>query len=247
MNHKAFVEKLGTVLSRRDYENQIQESVLGSLCEILSESRVDKDIAGIIHPFLTKRLRPDHNRILPRILNLLCTKDGVYNKEVYLEEFDFDPFWQRIKISDLRLIGEALTEKLKIKRLNLGDNYYGHEILDYVADMLSRNSNVEKLDLFSNNITKEGAKILAGSLCRNSTLKELDLTDNRMLDIGAKAIITALTPDTSFTDMAEGGRWSALQFLSLMHTMCSEQSAFAVGKMLRTNDMHLEKTGHVLQ
>ena len=177
-------------------------------------------------------------------MNLLCTNDSL-NTEVYIEELIFNRS-KNVSL-ELRSICKALTEKLKVKRLNLLACNIGDEIADDLADMLSHNSAVEELFLQRNNFTGEGAKILEGGLCQNSYLKKLDFSDNFLGNVGAKAIITALTPDTSFTDMAEVGRWSALQFLSLMHTMCSEQSAFAVGKMLRTNDMHLEKTGHVLQ
>ena len=163
-------------------------------------------MAGIINRFLRKRLRIDRGWILSRILNLICTKDGV-NKEVYIEELDCR---QSKTVSlDVRLICKALTVKLNVKGLDLMDCSLHDEIADDLANMVSHNSTVEKLNLAYNDITEEGAKILAGGLCRNSTLKELNLSYNPLRDVGAKAIITALTPDTSFTDMADGRRWSA--------------------------------------
>ena len=85
-NYKTFVEMLGTVLLQSNDKNE----VVCILCAVLSESLVDKDIAGIIYQFLPEtfvyRSYGEYvYKILPRILNLLCTKDGV-NKEVYFQE-----------------------------------------------------------------------------------------------------------------------------------------------------------------
>ena len=51
---------------------------------------------------------------MPRILNLLCKKDGV-NKEVYIAYFKLSNIV--ISALELTLICEALTEKLIVRRL----------------------------------------------------------------------------------------------------------------------------------
>ena len=229
MTHKAFVEKLGRILSQCN-----RNKALDILCAVFSESdtAVDKDMAGIIRPFLPNKLQIDRYGILPRILNLLCTKDGL-NTEVYIEEFNFNTS-KNVSL-DLRSICKALTEKLKVKRLNLAACHIGDEIADNLADMLSHNSNVEELFLQRNNFTEEGAKILAGGLGQNSYLKKLDFSDNVLGNVGAKAIITTLTPDTS--SITGGRRLSALHTLSFGTAIqCGGITAFDVAEMLRTNN-----------
>ena len=119
VHHMAVVEKLGTVLS----QTKGKDVVLDILCEVLSESPVDKDMAGIIRQFLPESFLfdtengPYHEyafRILPRILNLLCTKDGI-NKEVDIEYIYF--YETEMSTSKLRLICGALMEKLKVRKL----------------------------------------------------------------------------------------------------------------------------------
>ena len=250
VHHMAVVEKLGTVL----LQSMKKDKVLHVLCEILSESPVDKDMAGIIHQFLPENLFLNLRgfpyqeftlRILPRILNLLCTKDGV-NKEVYVQKLSLS--YHKISTSDLGLISKALKERLKVSILHFASCALRDETARDLADMLSHNSTVEELNLDSNLFTAEAAKILAGNLRQNTTLKELHFSYNDLGDVGVKAITAALTPDTSLNGMAtrnndndhsdreDGRRWSALHCLFLEITNCGEQGALAVAEMLRSND-----------
>ena len=124
VHHKEFVEKVGEWIL--EYVRGNKYWTLNFLCDdILSECSVDKDIAGIIHQFLPESLSLDSInrqfenidavlRIMPRLLNQICTKDGV-NKEVYIEDFVLSR--KVITALQLTLICEALTEKLKITRL----------------------------------------------------------------------------------------------------------------------------------
>ena len=221
---KAVLEELGTVLLK----NKDEESVLDILCEVLSESPVDKDMAGIIHQFLPEILQfhPRGNgypcyeyaiRMLPRILNLLCTKDGV-NNEVYIDYFCFSEF--EISTSDIRLICEVLMEKLKVRKLQFIANTAVDE--------------EEQFPFYIYIFTGEPTKILAKALRQNSNLKELHLKFISLPDVGA--IIAALALDTLSTDMAAGRRGSVLHTLALRANKGDEQSAFAAAKMLRTNN-----------
>ena len=235
-NYKTFVKMLGTVLLQ---SNKDRNKVVCILCAVLSESFVDKDIAGIIHQFLPERLVNRSyggyvSRILPRILNLLCTKDGV-NKKVYFEELSL--IRHKISTSNLGLICKALKEKLKVKTIDLSDccDETAHdETARDLADILSHNSTVEKLIINSNHFTAEAAKILAGNLRQNTTLKELHLFDNDLGDVGVKAITAALTPMGMAT--RNNGRCSALHYLSLQDTNCGEQGALAAAEILRSNN-----------
>ena len=184
-NYKNFVEMLGTVL----LQSNDKEKVVCILCAVLSESLVDKDIAGIIHQFLPETLVNRSyggyvSRILPRILNLLCTEDGV--NKVYFEKLTLR--CHKISTSDLCLICKALKERLKVGILDLTKCSLGDETAHVLADMLSHNSAVEKLIIDDNLFTAEAAKILAGNLRQNTTLKELYLSDNDLGDVGVKAI-----------------------------------------------------------
>ena len=88
-------------------------------------------------------------------MNLLCTKDGI-NKEVYIKYFYF--YETKIRISELRLICEVLTEKLKVRRLEFDgcpaiDDEKGEnpskdsKILAKALSVTWRNCNLEELHL----------------------------------------------------------------------------------------------------
>ena len=220
--HKEFVEKLGRVLLQLEEEENDYIPVLDILCELLSESSVDKEMAGIIHQFLpADELSFDQNqyhanRILPRILNQLCTKDGV-NKEVNINHLHFDMI--EISTSELTLICDALKEKLKVGKLQFKQCSTVNEIGGKPGKY---------------RFTAETMEILAKALCQNCNLEVLHFAFTSMPDVGP--IMTALTPDTLSTDMAAGTRGSVLHTLVLNATGCYEQSALAAAKMLRANN-----------
>ena len=248
---KDFVESLGTVLLQ--CQNMDRNLVVNILCALLSEGLVDKDVAGIIHQFLpeslicTTQYREYVARTVPRILDLLCRKDGV-NKEIFFEKFSFASI--EISTSDLALICKALKEKLKVRTLLLDACFLRDETADDLGSMLSHNSTLERLDLEGNSFTAEAAKIIARDLCQNTTLKQLSFSYNDLGDVGVKAMTAALTPGTSFTDMTarnddnydysnreDGRKTSALDTLSLEGTQCGElEGASAVADMLRSNN-----------
>ena len=238
VHHRAVVETLGTVLS----QSMDKEKVLDILCEVLSESPVNKDMADIIHQFLPKHFffmglhhsdiqyHEDAHRILPRILNLLCTKDGV-NKEVYIDYICYRE--AEIFISELRLICEALMEKLKVEELVF-------ESICVIDDIRR-----EHIDDFT--FTAEATELLEKVLRKNCNLKKLHFDGVSLTNVGD--IIATLKPDTSSTDMPAGRRGSVLHTLVLNHAKCDEQSALAAADMLRTNktlkklDMSLNQLG----
>lgn len=246
---KDFVRSLGKVLLQS--QNMDRNQVVNILCAVLSEGLVNKDVADIIHQFLPENLicttqyRAYVSRTVPRILDLLCRKDGV-NAEVYFDKFSFASI--EISTSDLGLICKALKEKLKVRTFLLDACFLSDETANNLADMLSHNSTVEKLDLEGNCFTAEAAKIIAPHLCQNTTLKQLSFAYNNLGDVGVKAITTALTSDTSLTGMAarnnnrnpsfreDGKKGSALHILSLEGTECGQEGASAVAAMLCTNN-----------
>ena len=247
---KEFVENLGTVLLQS--QNMDRNLVVNLLCALLSEGLVDKDVADVIHQFLpeslicTTQYREYVARTVPRMLDLLCRKDGV-NKEIYFEKFSFASI--EISTSDLGLICKALKEKLKVRTLLLDACFLRDDAADDLASMLSHNSTVERLELEGNDFTTEAAKIIARGLCQNTTLKQLSFGYNDLGDVGVKAMTAAITSGTLSTDMAgrnddnydhsnreDGREGSALHTLSLEGTQCGEEGASAVADMLRTNN-----------
>ena len=242
VHHVDFVEKVGKwCLGQSQWHNE--ELTLDYLCDdILSECSVDKYIAGIIHQFLTESLSFDELncpfervdavfRIMPRLLNLLCTKDGV-NKEVYIDYFRLSRIV--ISASELTLICEALTEKLKIGRLE----FHASAAVDY--EMVK-----ERQSIGEDSFTTESTKILAKALRQNCNLEELYFSEISLPD--DEAIIAALTPDPLTTDMAAVRRESVLHTLVLQLTGCDEQSAFAAAEMLRTNNTLKKQNGNELE
>ena len=230
-----FVQKLGTVLLQSMNKNR----VLSILCAVLSESFVNEDMARIMYEFLPENViangaktpYPQYiDRILPSILNLICTKDGV-DKRIHFNQLHF---FAKISTSDLGLISTALKGKLEVKHLGLASCEIGEEAAPALADMLSHNTTVEILYIFRNNSNKEGAEILAKGLGQNATLKELHVDENNLGDAGVKAITAVLTQNTSFADMPACNndhgdkRGSALHHLSIDSNKCGEYGASAV-------------------
>ena len=235
VHHMEFVEKLGKWILEDGCGDK--ERTLDVLCEyILSESSVDKDIAGIIHQFLPQSLLFDVEfpqfedndavlRIMPRLLNQICTKDGV-NREVYINYFKFGEMV--ISALELTLICEALKEKLTVRKLSF---YESTAVDDEIAKQSFRKAFHCN---WRNSFTTKSTKILAETLCQNCNLEELYFFFISLPDVGA--ILAALTPDPLSTDMAAGGRGSVLHTLVLRNIKCDEHSAFAAAKMLRTNN-----------
>ena len=261
VHHMEFVEKLGDCIllqskdededllqskdedededgdEEEDKEQERRRFVLGIVCEFLSQRPIDKDMAGIIHKFLPEDLVFNSEDklyesywILPRILKLLCTKDGV-NKEVHIDKFQFVNMI--ISASELKLICDALQEKLKVKTLcfhqvsTVDDETVDDETVD---DEIVKERSPDDDPSFTPNSTK----ILAKALRQNCNLEELYFEDISLPCVGD--IMTALAPDSSSMDMAAGRRESVLHTLVLQNVKCDKQSAFAAAKMLHTNN-----------
>ena len=219
-----FVQKLGTVLLRQSMD---KNKVLCILCAVLSESFVDDDMARIMYEFLPEDVLAVSGetlyaqylaRILPGILNLLCTKDGV-DQEIHFHKLCFS---HKISTSDLELLCKALKGKLEVNTLFLETCHIGKEAAPALADMLSHNTTVEKLNIQMNNLNEKGGQILATGLSQNTTLKKLYVYENQLGDAGVEAITAALK------------RGSALDTLDISDNMCGEVGALA--DMLRTNN-----------
>ena len=237
VHHMEFVEKVGkSFLGEVDDEMfGAKERTLDLLCAyILSESSVNKDIAGIIRQFLPEKISFDSEHssfrqidavygIMPRLLNLICTKDGV-NREVYIDSFALSKIV--ISASELTLICEALTEKLKVRKLEFGPG-------TIVDDEIVEKHLTYGVEHSFTNFTTKSTKFLAKALCQSCNLKELYFIRNSQPDVDD--IMAALTPDPLPTDMAAFRRGSVLHTLVLQGTGCDEQHAFAAAKMLRTN------------
>ena len=243
-----FVQKLGTVLLLQSMNTN---SVLSILCAVLSESLVDENMARIMCDFLPESVYTGSAdipytqyvaRTLPGILNLLYTKDGVY-QEIRFNKLCFS---HKISTSDLGLICKALKAKLEVKELFLSHCQIGSEAAPALADILSHNTALHHLNVQNNNLKGKGAQMLAKGLGQNTTLKELIVSDNNLGDAGVKAITAALTQDASFTDLTacnnddgdkrgdKGG--SALHTLFITENEFGEDGASAVADMLRTNN-----------
>ena len=254
-NHKKIIAQLASRIS----QNVECESDVGLdiMCQVLSENKLDKDLAGavktLIQGFLivpwTKETM--YYSIMPRILNLLGTggedKETLKLRTLGFEGFRDDTEW-------LRLICEALMKNLVVDEMRLS----GCKVDEtFLQQMLSENSTLQSLRLtFINDITYGAVNTLAKGLCKNSTLNELRLTN---IGLGEHD-----EPSSEFTDMVEmfqtnvtlktlcldynplgsdGVTWIAealesnqgLKKLGLMNTECDDEGAAALAKMLRMN------------
>ena len=260
-DHKEFIKQLESCISPQ-FDKYVGEPVLSTLCAVLSENKLDKDIAGTVKTFIPKRLefrgrrRGHYNKyfvkIMPRILNLLGTEvKGEDNQKV---ELGFLYFLQlRNGTEWLKLICEALMKNLVVDHMIL--NSCELEV-NYLAKMLSENSTVRELELFDTGITNEGLDILAKGLCKNSTLKTLDLMKNDLgFKSGSLSKFKGMSEMLASNDKLEelildrnplgsaGVTWIAealesnkgVKHLYLNRTECGDEGAAALAKMLGVN------------
>ena len=252
-HHKQIIEQLGSCISQNDECDN--DAALDIMCQVLSENKLDKDLAGTFKPFISEDLelviKPDNKcSIMPRILNLLAT--GGEDKEILkLHLLQFQDF--REGTEWLRLISEALMKNLVVDEIALW-----HCELDetFLQQMLSGNSILWTLNIANNSMTYQAVNTLAKGLCNNTTLRILILINIR-LGLHDK-------PSSQFTGMAEmlktnvtlkylylnknalgsgGVTWIAealesnqgLRLLSLSETECDDIGAAALANMLRMN------------
>ena len=254
-DHKKIIAQLESCISQNDECRT--DAGLDIMCQILSENKLDKDLAGAVKTFIQEDLevfRPKdkmYYSIMPRILNLLGTggedKETLKLETLRIERFNDDTEW-------LRLICEALMKNLVVNCLYLVDCKVDETFLQ---QMLSENSTLQSLTLDAmNNITYGAVNTLAKGLCKNSTLNGLRL---REIDLGFYD-----KPSSEFTGMVEmfqtnvtlktlsldsnplgsdGVTWIAealgsnqgLEGLSLVNTGCDDEGTAALAKMLRIN------------
>ena len=253
-HHKKIIAQLASRISQ-NVECESDEG-LDIMCQVLSENKLDKDLAGTFKPFisedLTLGIRPDNQySIMPRILNLLGTgdedKETLKLSALQFENFGYDTEW-------LRLICEALMKNLVVDVMNLVDCKVDGTFLQ---QMLSENSTLQYLHLTAiDNITYGAVNTLAKGLCKNSTLNELSLT---FTDLGehdepsseltgmVEMFQTNVTLKTLCLDSSplgsDGVTWIAealgsnqgLKELSLMNTECDDEGAVALANMLHMN------------
>ena len=259
-DHKEFIKQLESFFSSKSGICKYQ-GVLSILCTVLSENDLDKDIAGIVKPFIPKSLQlcegisDTYNKylleIMPRIFNLLGTEvKDVDNQKV---ELDYLLFMVSNGTEWLKLICEALMKNLVVDTIDL--KHCELEV-NYLAQRLSENLNVRGLHLSDNGITNKRLDILAKGLCKNSTLETLILCGNVL---GFKS-----ESPSKFTGMAEmlktndklkqltlghnrlgsaGVTWIAnalesnkgVKHLYLKNTNCGDEGAAALAKMLGIN------------
>ena len=248
-DHKNFIEQLGSHLS--------SHVVLDNLCEVLSESHLDKGIAGIVKKYIPGDLEVDFNlcsfrRITPRILNLLGT--GSEDDETVNVSFGRLSFKNSMPDTEwLRLICEALKQNLHVDTMEL-DNCKLDE--NYLQEMLSKNSTVRELHLRNNSMNYESLITLVKGLRENSTLKYLNLFNNNlghMIKSAPKSTEMAEIFGTNVTLEvlnlncnplgSDGVTWIAqalesnkgVKELYLQNTKCDDDGAGALAKMLRIN------------
>ena len=259
--HKEFIKQLGSY-NYAQSQRANDQTALKILCTVLSENKLNKNIAGAFKPFIPKILMFNENswgrydryflEIMPRILNLLGTEvKGEDNQKVELDHLGLigakdDTEW-------LELICGTLVKNLVVKSIYLQSCKLE---VNYLAKVLSENSTVRELCLESCGITNEGLNILAKGLCKNSTLKDLNLLQN---DLGFHN-----ESPPKFTGMAEmlagnnkleklslnynllgsaGVTWIAealesnkgVKYLCLRYNECGDKGAAAIAKMLGIN------------
>ena len=251
-HHKQIIEQLGSCISQNDECDN--DAGLDILCQVLSENKLDKDLAGSFKPFISEDLeleiKPNKHSIMPRILNLLAT-EGEDKETLKLYSLEFKDFLE--STGWLRLISEALMKNLVVDHMALSQCKLDETCLQQT---LSGNSILQTLNIANYCITYQAVNTLAKGLCKNSTLEVLYLINT---GLGLYD-----NPSSEFTGMAEmlkinvtlkrlfldnnplgsgGVTWIAealgsnqgLRFLCLMNTECDDEGAAALANMLRMN------------
>ena len=254
-HHKKNIAQLASRISQNDECKS--DAGLDIMCQVLSENKLDKDLAGAVKTFIQKYLgvfrtkEKNYYSIMPRILNLLGTggedKETLKLSSLHFEHFNDDTEW-------LTLICEALSKNLVVDEMYLLNCKLDETFLQ---QMLSENSTLQCLHLILiNNITYGAVNTLAKGLCKNYTLNILNLSRT---DLGehdeTSSEFTGMvemfqTNDTlktlcldSSTLGSDGVTWIAqalgsnqgLEELSLMDTKCDDEGAAALAKMLHMN------------
>ena len=254
-HHKKVIAQLASRISQN--VECTSRTGLDIMCQVLSENKLDKDLAGAVKTFIQEYLMVSrtkeniHYSIMPRILNLLGTggedKKTLKFHALHFQDFNDDTEW-------LRLICEALMKNLVVDEMYLSDCKVDETFLQ---QMLCENSTLQCLNLTSiNNITYGAVNTLAKGLCKNSTLNELSLSRNdlRFHDEPSSEFtgmvemfqtnVTLKTLCLDFNPLGSGGvTWIAevlgsnqgLKELSLRNTECNDEGAAALAKMLRMN------------
>ena len=249
-HHKKIIAQLASRISQNVECGS--KARLDIMCQVLSENKLDKDLAGAVKTFIPEYVwlfREEHS-IMPRILNLLGTggedKETLKLDKLHCNNFHDDTEW-------LRLICEALMKNVVVDEM-----YLGYCKLDetFLQQMLSENSTLQCLDLQAMNITYEAVNILAKGLCKNSTLNKLSV---RHTDLGLhdepsseftgivemfQTNVTLKTLHLEYSPLcSDGVTWIAealgsnqgLEELSLVNTECDDEGAAALAKMLHMN------------
>ena len=249
-HHKKIIAQLASCISQNDECES--DAALFILCQVLSENKLDKDLACTFKPFISKDLKleikPNKHSIMPRFLNLLATggadKETLESGILEFKYFDEDTEW-------LRLICEALTKNLVVDKMYLDDCKVDGTFLQ---QMLSENSTLQCLHLTSiTNMTYGAVNTLAKGLCENSTLNGLSLINIDLEEPSSEFTgmvemlqtnVTLKTLCLDFSRLGSGGvTWIAeglgsnqgLEELGLMNTECDDEGAAALAKMLRMN------------
>lgn len=102
-------------------------------------------------------------------------------------------------VSVIELVDQL--QKIKLRTLNISNNYLGPKGLEILAKMLVNNTTMTSLNLAGNDIGCEGSKKIAEVLSQNQVLKEIILSNNYIQQEGANFIAEAIIKCTdSITD-----------------------------------------------
>ena len=256
-DHKEFIKQLGSCISSQIDESEDHE-VLHTLCAVLSENDLNKEIAGTVKTFIKEefslRIDPDNEyflKIMPRILNLLGT-ESEDNQKVKLGKLTFSDLFSN-DTEWLKLICEALMKNLVVDTILLESCILE---VNYLQEMLSNNSTVRALYLEDNDIDNEGLDILAKGLCKNSTLETLTvLKDELGFENESPSKFTGMAEMLATNDKlkelsldhnpldSRGVTWIAealksnegVKHLSLRSTLCDDEGAAQLASMLGIN------------
>ena len=111
---------------------------------------------------------------------------GIISKNITLEEFHFS--YNQLKLTDIKVIANALKYSLSLKELNMENNNMFAEVASDLAGVIKANTSLTKLWLNDNHFGSSIVSIV-NALINHRTLKELNLCNNENKDESLSTVI----------------------------------------------------------
>ena len=156
----------------------------------------------------------------------------------------------RIRLSDIKAIADALKLNKILEYLELKNNTIKFSSANLLGEMLQINKHLTTLSICNANITNKSFEQLVKGLIGNNTLKSLNVSGNNISMTGIKALFKALQINTDLVDLnlsnnffgvsgcialAEGLNSTNIKYLDISCCTIGDIGAKKIAKVLEVN------------